>query len=1227
MNQTELNSQNNGKAISRFPQISFEKQFINFYLNSEIIETRKINESDIKLFQTWIDSYRHALNINFKYKNKFNKDNSSFDEKKLKDQEKDILKTTGQDIYNWLNSSRSTLTQMFQKMSISSHKIPYVFEFSIPAQPDENELIFLEIPWEIIADNKGFLAGREGLAFCPVRRIGVQEKSDKPHPYWMSTLFMAAAPDGQVNLNFEYEEASILRAVEKIGTGIELIIEESGNIDGLEACAEAENNVDIIHISCHGGNMQEPVLYFEDDFGKAIEITAQKLASKLGKNKPKLLFLSACKTSDPDKFLNTCSSQMIRWGIPAVLGWGGSVSDNEATRFASYLYAKLSKSESITDSIAWSRLELIHPGPNIEPSYEWHLPRLYLGAKSCDVICEGKKPKRQRHSSRIYKEYLDKKGKNVPIASRYEFVGRRRQIQQILKAYKEKQYAGVLIHGIGRQGKSSLAARIANRMDRMKPVVIFGNYDAFYIFNTIKETLNLKQVNEIADTYKHKIQDDKKYLLNFLKEILNGPCQYYQEKDNDKEDKAKKSIFNFLSKKPKKQETDLKTPFLLIIDDFEQALEKPDNANIHKIKPELIESISAVIESFSNSETESKLLITSRYKFTLPHAFRDIDLIDNLFSLHLPPMQEYEGKKQVFAKTRVLLNQNKLLIYDEWRIKRLIEAARGNPGLQDLLFLMCIENPQAVDNAIDSIEEYIKRGKGLSEEKLIKFIQNLAIDEILKLLTNDENALLRLSTYFEMPVPHKIFELLSKEFSIKCGEPAGIRLSSLGLWEHFIDPVMNTGNAVCINGLIRGQAGEVSEQESILIADTALEPLFKEWGGEKKSKPDNASWELAKMSLLIEKSSILSLTARWALDWLESQYRNKEAVIFAINCVKIFDKYQEKVSPWFYVIASRLLKQSGKIKDAEDLLQRANQAFDKSEDKRSRAITLGDIARIKVDRGEVDEALKLHLEMIRVFEELGDKRSRAVYLGDIARIKVSRGEVDEALKLHLEELKVYEELGDQRSRAVTLGDIARIKVSRGEVDEALKLHLERIRVFEELGDQRSRAVTLGDIARIKVSRGEVDEALKLHLEMIRVFEELGDQRSRAVTLGDIARIKVSRGEVDEALKLHLERLKIAEEMEDKDNIANTYWDLAQIELQQKLFQEAFEHLNKSYKLNIEIGRLDGICFVGVTYGQLLCQSGNTEQGLIILKRSKDGFIKLGQIDYARQIENLINHFS
>ena len=47
-------------------------------------------------------------------------------------------------------------------------------------------------------------------------------------------------------------------------------------------------------------------------------------------------------------------------------------------------------------------------------------------------------------------------------------------------------------------------------------------------------------------------------------------------------------------------------------------------------------------------------------------------------------------------------------------------------------------------------------------------------------------------------------------------------------------------------------------------------------------------------------------------------------------------------------------------------------------------------ARLRLE--EVDAALSLHEERLQVFDALGDQRSRAVTLGDIARIKVSRGE-------------------------------------------------------------------------------------------------------------------------------------------------------------------------------------------------------------------------------------------
>ncbi len=124
-------------------------------------------------------------------------------------------------------------------------------------------------------------------------------------------------------------------------------------------------------------------------------------------------------------------------------------------------------------------------------------------------------------------------------------------------------------------------------------------------------------------------------------------------------------------------------------------------------------------------------------------------------------------------------------------------------------------------------------------------------------------------------------------------------------------------------------------------------------------------------------------------------------------------------------------------------------------------------------------------------------------------------------------------------------------------------------------------------------------------------------------MGDIARIMVDKGEVDEALKLHQERLGVFDELGDISEKAHTLWGMAQIELKCESYQEAFEHLNESYTLNMKLGRLDGICFVGRDLGRLLCQAGQKEQGMEILTRSRDGFIKLGREQQAGQIEEIM----
>ncbi len=78
-------------------------------------------------------------------------------------------------------------------------------------------------------------------------------------------------------------------------------------------------------------------------------------------------------------------------------------------------------------------------------------------------------------------------------------------------------------------------------------------------------------------------------------------------------------------------------------------------------------------------------------------------------------------------------------------------------------------------------------------------------------------------------------------------------------------------------------------------------------------------------------------------------------------------------------------------------------------------------------------------------------------------------------------------------------------------------------------------------------------------------------------------------------------LEVIKELGDLSEIAAALLDIAIIKMQRKLFQEAFEHLSESYVILKKIRRLDGNYVVGLDLGKLLCQEGQKEKGMEILK--------------------------
>ena len=719
----------------------------------EAPERRPIGADGEALLRGWAETYRRALI--------------------RPDPWADIIEL-GRQMYRWLDDGSAWLGRARERGVTP----PWVVNFIVPVAPQPLEMAFLEAPWEVLSDAAGLLAADRSLVFCPVRRLGRPATEEPPSRQRLSAVFMTALPEGNGDLAFEAEEAAVLDAA--AGAGMDLVVEDSGHLPWLGELLGRLGRVDILHLSCHGSAEPRPLLLLEDELGRPAAATADDLDAALQPRRPRALFLSACETAAADKVLGSLAATLVQRGVPAVLGWGGSVLDEEAGRFAAELYQRLSRHGRLDEAVAWARLALLGADDLGRRSRDWHQARLFAGAAGGGVLTAGGHKRALRDRRQVNeKAFLDARGQ-VQVAGPEEFIGRRRDLQRILRAFRTGA-TGVVVHGIGRQGKSSLALRVVQRLPDHRPLVLYGPFDGSALLDALADVVAEPAARELVRQNRELLRDEGT-LVDVLVQMLETYCA---------------------------QPEGSRRPILFVLDDFEQLLE-PADAPPKRPVARFIEPVRALVRALNRAETESKLLITSRYTFTLPWQQRD--LTEGFLWHSLPAMSDTDRRKQLRTKLRLLAAG----VADPEQLPRLLAVAQGNPGLQDLLTLLLIEAPQQAARALSEMEARLSGQGEVDDERLVAFLANLALGTLLALLLPQDRELLRVSTLFSIPIPQAVMAALAANLSlVKPGGPVGDRLVGLGLWEvHAPD----TSASLLVSGLARLHAGTLSTDEESDLA-------------------------------------------------------------------------------------------------------------------------------------------------------------------------------------------------------------------------------------------------------------------------------------------------------------------------------------------------------------------------------------------------------------------------
>lgn len=572
-------------------------------------------------------------------------------------------------------------------------------------------------PFELLAKDNTFLLPQE---LHLVRTVFHRDKEENipPENRPLKLLFMAcSAMDVKPELDFEQEEEAIFHITKNLPIHME--VEDSGSLEGLRRQLKKEL-YDVIHLSGHANidKNGRPYFVMEDETGYHHNVFPDELWNEaLIENPPGLLFLSGCRTGQtPDRSIITGAPENMAEGsfarllvedgkMPAVLGWGRSVNDKEATHAGRMLYRELSRGRSILKAVQRTRFELKKEFPHSDKP-AWPLLRLYSSVMLLNAVVE-ENQRRKPMERRMRYVYLENSRVRVLAEG---FVGRRRQLQTGLRALKqEADKVGLVLLGTAGLGKSCLAGKLCERFTQHTLIIIHGK------FNTISLEAAL------TDAFV-KAQDEKGQQLLTQKMTMT--------------DKLIILCNNSFKEKN----------YLLLLDDFEQNLEAADKGQPGPLQPEAANLLNLLLRLLPLSGKKTQLIITSRYEFSL--AEQDRNLVDErLYKIWLTSFRESEQLKKVQGL------ENIFYYPDQSLAPRLLAEACGNPRLMEWLNLL-VGQMEAAEVA--QLLEAIK-------DKQEEFINNHVLRELIQQGGDELVLFLRWLSIYRRPVPEAGVERVAEK--------------------------------------------------------------------------------------------------------------------------------------------------------------------------------------------------------------------------------------------------------------------------------------------------------------------------------------------------------------------------------------------------------------------------------------------------------------------------------
>jgi hypothetical protein len=366
---------------------------------------------------------------------------------------------------------------------------------------------------------------------------------------------------------------------------------ERGSVKAIRQALE-QQRYHVLYISCHA---RPGELALEDLDGREDRVSAKRFWEEVlvrDRGVP-LVLLAGCSTAlegkekpdEGEEALPGFAKTLVEQGVPAVLAMQAPVTDPYATALAGAIFEAFATGQEPEPlpAIAEARRALerqrLQDISARAPLPEWSTPALYAAISPQRLLDPKAKPEKL---PAVPEPVLDP---GVVVRMVGDFVGRRREERLALRDLKGRNGAGVVLHGIGGVGKSTLAANLMHDLaeDDWLLVSLSGPVDCDQL------------LEELGSQLLAHLKVSKRSDRGQLREIANN-TRVAEKEWQERIRQLIRQIFPKLS-------------LIFLFDNFEDNLDEES-----RVQSDLAD----LLVDWVKQPGRSRLLFTSRHPFALP---------------------------------------------------------------------------------------------------------------------------------------------------------------------------------------------------------------------------------------------------------------------------------------------------------------------------------------------------------------------------------------------------------------------------------------------------------------------------------------------------------------------------------------------------------------------------------------------------------------------------------